>query len=242
MAVVCFEVSAQPAQTHPQRLRREVRATDIRTDQKPAEPGHQAQVPGPALVVPAYPVVPRLQLERRGRKPGRAEPAVHRADQVADLAAGVERGATGMLPGHEFVPDPPVKTILHEHQNQALDQVGAAGNLLWQRNRMTETDRMAAQAATPPGRKRDPARPFERAECGIATGHTQSAAGVAEAEFLADATSGCCAAEKRLRGEYTPQPGRVPGEFKRGTDRVKRVHDAETTRAAASRPVKSCVE
>ena len=242
MAVARFEVSAQPAQTHPQRLRGEVRATDIRTDQKPAEPGHQTQVPGPALVVPAYRAVPRLQLERRGRKPGRSEPAVRRADQVADLATCVERGATGMLPGHEFVPDPPGQIILHEHHNQALDQIGAAGNPLRRRNRMAETDRMAAQAAPPPGRKRNPARPFERAECGIATGHTQSAAGVAEAEFLADTASGCAAADKHLRGENTPQSGRALGKFKRDTDRVKRAHDAETIRAAVSRSVKSCLE
>ena len=90
-------------------------------DEEAAQAHHPVQMGAALRIAPPYPRIARVKAQRRGRESDRAQPAMGRADEVADLAADEGGGALRMLGGEQGVPDPPLRLVLDHHQPQAFN-------------------------------------------------------------------------------------------------------------------------
>ena len=98
------EILRQPPQQPPQHMARQMRTAHRRADQEAAQTHHPVEMIPALLLAPRDPAVARRNPQRSGGKACRAQPAMRRTHQVADLAAGKGRHPVWMLPRHQCGP------------------------------------------------------------------------------------------------------------------------------------------
>ena len=76
------------------------------------------------LCIPADPLVSILELQGGCAESQAAEPAMFRADQVANLRTDQGTGSSGVLLDHQFVPDTDLGIGLHPDQLKCLQPPG----------------------------------------------------------------------------------------------------------------------
>ena len=111
VTVALLKVTRQPAQDAAKDMAGQVQAMHAGPDQEPAQAHDPIQVRSSPLVVPADPALARRNPQRGGGKSRRTEPAVRRADEVADLAARKSRHPVRMLARNQRVPQRPVRSV-----------------------------------------------------------------------------------------------------------------------------------
>ena len=74
--------------------------------------------------IPADPLVSILELQGGGAEPQSTEPAMVRANQVANLCANQGTRPSGMLLDHQLVPDTDLGIGLHPDQLKCLQPPG----------------------------------------------------------------------------------------------------------------------
>ena len=212
------EVPAHAPRRHAQDPRRKAAHGNRRTDQEARQADHPVEMPLAACVVPAEPGVPRRQDTRRGREQDAAEPAVRRADQVAQLAADVKPGAAGMLGCHQLVEDQPKRRPIDTDKVETLDRARTGRKARGLGNRRLAAGDGPATAGAARRGKGDPARTLKAAKGGEAARDLWPAVKVDKAERVANPPADLGPRGIRLR-ENPRQPLHALGRGKRTRNR-----------------------
>ena len=162
--VAGFEILRHTRQHLAQHLAGQVAALHAGADQEPAQAQHPVQMGLALLSAPSHPRLARPQLQRRGRKPDRAQHPVRRDHQIAHLAARKGRRPLRMLEVQQGIPHPPLPALLYHLQRQPRDRLHRTRHRRGRRHRRVETLRHRRAPATPRRRQRNPPRLVQRVE------------------------------------------------------------------------------
>jgi hypothetical protein len=99
-------------------------ATYARPDQETTQVDDTMQLLSACLCIPADPLVSILELQGRCAEPQATEPAMCRANQVANLCADQGTPPSGVLLDHQLVPESDLSIGLHPNQLKRLDLAG----------------------------------------------------------------------------------------------------------------------
>ena len=162
--VAGFEILPQTRQHLAQHLAGQVAALHAGADQEPAQAQHPVQMRQTLLATPPHPRVARPQLQRRSRKPDRAEHPVRRDHQIAHLAARKGRRPLRMLEVQQRIPHPALPALRYQLQRQPRDRLHRTRHRRGRRHRRVETLRRGRAPDTPRRRQRNPPRLVQRVE------------------------------------------------------------------------------
>ena len=186
VVIAGLEVRLHAAQHPPQDVARQMTTLHRGADEKAAQTHHPMQVCGALRVAPPHPRIARAKTQRRGRESERAQPAMVRADEIAELAADESRGALWMLLSEQRVPYPALRLVLDHHQPQAFDIAHLGRHLDRGRHRRIETAGRGPLRMGAGGRQRNLLLRLQHIERLQASGELGSPAGIDEAELRAD--------------------------------------------------------
>ena len=111
-------------------------------DQKAAHAHDPVQALASCLVVPADPLIPIGELDRRSSETQPPQPAVFGANQIAHLRAHQRPGSLWVLAQHQFVPDAHPLQRVDLDQTQTADFACPLGYVLRLFDRCRETARI----------------------------------------------------------------------------------------------------
>ena len=153
VTVQVLKVLAHPPHHPAQHMRGQVAAGDAGPNQKPAQPHHAMQPRAAARIVPADPGVASPQPPRRGREPHRPQPAVRRADQIAQLMADERARTTRVLVRHQGIPNQALFVAVDPNQRQLTQLTHLARDLPGRRHAVRKPARPSPRTAHPSRRR-----------------------------------------------------------------------------------------
>ncbi len=177
------EVGPEAAQKPAERMRGQIAAAHVRSDQEPGQADHPVQMVPARRRVPADPAVPRRELQGRRRHPCRTEPAVLGPQEIPQLPADQRPGAPRMLAVHQPMPDLVVRRVRDQNQRETPDLADLRRNIPRRRHRRRPAPPDTGSSGSPPGRKPHPAGPLQGPQGRQAGGDLRPPAAVTEAEF-----------------------------------------------------------
>ena len=196
--VADLEIRRQTMQHLAQHRAGQVTALHAGADQEPAQAQHPVQMGLALPIAPPHPRLARPQMQRRSRKPDRAEHPVRRNNQIAHLATGKCRRASGMLEVQQGIPQQALRAFLDPHQRQPLDRFHRTRHPRGRRHRLVETPRRGSAPTAPGRRQHNPPRPLQPVERFEATRKLGRPAGIDKTELRAHPPPHRRAAVQRL--------------------------------------------
>ncbi len=108
--------------------------------------------------------IARRQYQCRRRETQRAEPAMRRADQVAQLTAHQWSGPAPVFARHELVPEGALRIVFDQHEFELDELRNLSQDRLRRRHRMPQPSCSARPRGRARRRQRNPAVALERAQ------------------------------------------------------------------------------
>ena len=186
VVVAGLEVRRHPAQHPPQHVAGQMATPHRGADEEAAQAHHPVQMGAALRIAPPHPRIARAKTQRRGGESDRAQPAMGRAHEIAELAADEGGGALRMLAGEQGVPYPTPCLVLDQHQPQALDIAHLGRHIDRGRHRGGEAARRGPMLMGAGRGQRNPSLPLQHRECLQAPGELRRPTGIDEAELRAD--------------------------------------------------------
>ena len=181
--VAGLEIRRQTPQHPAQHLAGQVAALYAGADQQPAQAQHPVQMGLALRSAPPHPRLARPQVQRRRRKPDRAEHPVRRNNQIAHLAAGKRRRPSRMLEVQQGIPHPALPILLDPLQRQPRDRFHRTGHLHGCLHRLGETPWRGNAPPAPGARQHNPPQLLQSVERFEATRELDRPAGIDKTEL-----------------------------------------------------------